>query len=123
MAGFLDMLGMVPGALANTMTGGNNAKSFNLMEEIERQGGGQGESSIASSIMQPQQPSTLGPLGGPLRTADNVGHGVPPASSGKADAFMRALLGKQALAQPGQRQQRFADFPQQGPAGQGFRRY
>ena len=123
MAGFLEMLGLMPDAMANTMTGGNNARSFDLMKQIENQGAGQGQTSIADAIMPVQPPSSSGPMGGPLRTADNVGHGVPGASPGGIDAFMRALMQKKALPQAGVRQQMFADFPQQGPAGQGFRRY
>jgi len=83
--------------------------------ELAGGSGGRGYmSSAQASPMPVQQPSSSGPMGGPIQSADTIGHGVPRASLGRGDAFMRALTGKPALPAAGERQQMFADFPRYG---------
>ena len=105
--------GDIVNALKHFMTGGNLAASQDEMNRFAGQGQGIIPGAQASQ-MPPTQPSTLGPLGGPLRSADTIGHGVPRASPGMAQDFMRKLFGQQALPQAGTRQQMFADFPKPG---------
>ena len=118
MASIVDML-------ANFMGNAPNTQSRQVMNEFVGGTGGQGympsaqASQMQQSQMQPMQPSTLGPANvygnpGPIRTADNIGHGIPGPSPGRADAFLRQLFGKSTLPQAGTRGQMFADFPRSG---------
>ena len=105
--------------IANALTGGNIQKMKNTQRDFEQQGQGGLIPSAQASPMQPQPPSTLGPMGGPIQTADTISHGVPRASLGRGEDFMRLLkrrLGGQApsLPEAGARQQMFADFPRPG---------
>ena len=102
--------------LANIMGNAPNTASRQMHDEFAGGSGGQGymRSAQGASPMQPQQPSTTGPMGGPLQSADTIGHGIPRASSGRGHAFMRALTGRPALPAAGERQQMFADFPRPG---------
>ena len=105
--------------IANALTGGNIQKMKNTQRGFEQQGQGGVIPSAQASPMQPKQPSLSGPADihgdpGPIRTADNVGHGIPGPSPGHADAFLRQLFGKSTLPQAGTRGQMFADYPQSG---------
>ena len=106
--------------LANAMGNAPNTLAKRTHDEFVGGSGGQGYMpSAQASPMEPQPPSMLGPHDvhgnpGPIRTADNIGHGIPSASRGRGDAFMRALTGKPALPAAGERQQMFADFPRSG---------
>jgi hypothetical protein len=106
--------------LANFMGNAPNTASRQIRDEFAGGSGGQGYMrSAQASPMQPQQPSTTGPMGGPLQSADTIGHEVPPASLGRGEDFMRALkrgLGGYAPSLPaaGERQQMFADIPRPG---------
>ena len=109
----IEMLGKIVANSAGAGIGG-------IPSELAGGSGGQGYMrSAQASPMQPQQPSTTGPMGGPLQSADTIGHGVPPASLGRGEDFMRALkrgLGGYAPSLPatGERQQMFADIPRPG---------
>ena len=101
--------------LASVLGNRPNTVSRQISDEFAGGSGGQGYMrSAQASPMHPQPPSTTGPMGGPLQSADTIGHGIPRASSGRGDAFMRALLQKPALPAAGERQQMFADFPRYG---------
>jgi len=100
--------------IANALTGGNIQKMKNTQRDFEQQGQGGLIPSAQASPMGVQAPSTIGPAGGPMQSADTIGHGVPRASPGRGDAFMRALTGRPALPAAGERQQMFADFPRPG---------
>ena len=103
------------GMLANIMGNAPNTASRQMHDEFVGGSGGQGYMPAArASPMQPQQPSTTGPMGGPLQSADTIGHGIPPASPGRGDEFMRMLMRKPPLPAAGARQQQFADFPRPG---------
>ena len=101
--------------IANVLTGGNIQKMKNTQQAFEQQGSGVIPAAQGAQ-MEVQTPGTLGPMGGPIQTADTIGHGVPRASLGRGEDFMRLLkrgLGGQApsLPEAGARQQMFADFP------------
>jgi len=101
--------------LANIMGNTPNIASRQMHNELAGGSGGQGYMpSAQASPIHPQQPSTTGPMGGPLRSADTIGHGIPRASLGRGNAFMRALARQPALPAAGERRQMFADFPQPG---------
>jgi hypothetical protein len=101
--------------LANAMGNAPNTLAKQTHNEFVGGSGGQGYMpSAQASPMKPQPPSTSGPMGGPLQSADTIGHGVPPASLGRGQDFMRMLLQKPALPAAGERKQQFADFPRSG---------
>ena len=101
--------------LSNVLGNRPNTVSRQISDEFAGGSGGQGYMrSAQASPIHPQPPSTTGPMGGPLQSADTIGHGVPRASSGRGDAFMRALLQQPALPAAGERKQMFADFPRYG---------
>jgi len=99
--------------ISNALTGGNIQKMKNTQQRFEQQGGGVIPSAQGAQ-MEVQTPGTLGPMGGPIQSADTIGHGVPSASLGRGEEFMRMLMRKPPLPAAGARQQQFADFPQSG---------
>ena len=104
--------------IANVLTGGELQKMKNTQQAFEQQGSGVIPAAQGAQ-MEVQTPGKLGPMGGPIQTADTIGHGVPRGSRGRGEDFMRALkrgLGGYAPSLPasGERQQMFADFPQSG---------
>jgi hypothetical protein len=106
--------------LRKIAAGSTGAGVGGIPSELAGGSGGQGYvPSAQGAQMEVPTPGELGPMGGPIQTADTIGHGVPRASLGRGEDFMRLLkrgLGGQApsLPEAGARQQMFADFPRPG---------
>ena len=101
--------------LRKIAAGSTGAGVGGIPSELAGGSGGQGYvPSAQGAQMEVPTPGELGPMGGPIQTADTIGHGVPRASLGRGDEFMRMLMRKPPLPAAGARQQQFADFPQSG---------
>jgi len=121
--------GDIVNALKHFMTGGNLAASEQEMNNFIKSASGSmtpttptiPDSNIPRPQYTEQSPNPF-PMTGQIRGADNTPRVQPPALS-KIDQYLGQLRGVGKRPMPGTRPQRFANIPQQGPAGEFFRNF